>query len=153
MKHKHASLIKRWAEDTDLVILTQSTKGIWCVSIRQKRPRWDEDREYFLVPAEHAEVALHFLNGGEIEMYSDSKECWVKIDPEITPNFSSNFKYRIKSEFEPEEGNWYLAYIDLTSAWVVVQYVDGGFYDKSDKRFPKTCLELKNKVILGELDE
>jgi hypothetical protein len=97
MKHKHAELIKQWVDNTCLVVLTitRDSKD-WYKSSDQVNPLWTKDAEYFLVPEKHVEVALHFLNGGEVELM-DSSGKWVDT---IEPDFIEVYEYRIKPQLE-----------------------------------------------------
>ncbi len=99
MKHKHSELIKRWVDDTSLVILYKDlVYESWRESYEQNTPKWSVVAEYFLVPEKHIEVALHWLNGGEVQEMSytgewSTQECGV-------PSFMSHLEYRIKPKTE-----------------------------------------------------
>ena len=102
MEHKHAALIKRWADDTSLVILVNIESAIpyegidkWGVSSSRFPPRWYENLEYFLVCKKHKEVALHWLNGGDIEF-----KIWLDVSELDNIDFQEVQEYRIKPKFE-----------------------------------------------------
>ena len=108
MKHKHNKLIKQWADNTSLIRLHRPVhqEDPWRKHTEQTFPRWFDDIEYFLVPEKHVEVALHWLNGGEVEMYADDG-IWLSYERGEKPDFIPKFEYRIKPVFTPKAGNWY----------------------------------------------
>jgi hypothetical protein len=123
--HKHSELIKRWADDTSLVILVQTgEEGGWVVSGKQLQPNWFEQDKYFLVCREHVDVCLHWLNGGEVERFYDGhKQEWSLVTLEQL--FYSDVDYRKKPKLEKvkvwvgiakttSEHNWVTSVNDAT---------------------------------------
>ena len=113
MKHKHSELIKRWADDTSLVRLVKLDSGegfLWSESLHQGADMlWLGDVEYFLVCEKHVEVALHWLNGGEVDVWS--VVGWGGISE---PHFDLTCKYRVKPK------------IEKVKVWVGIHKEDGG---------------------------
>ena len=105
MEHKHSELIKRWADDTSLVILYKNQYGTtWKESQEQKNPHWFGGVEYFLVCEKHAEVALHWLNGGDVQSRLGCVS-WATGENINTLGISESFfpeefEMRIKPKFE-----------------------------------------------------
>ncbi len=95
MKHKHSELIKRWADNTSLVVLIESGNGEWIVDAHQKHPNWLVLSEYFLACKKHVDVALHWLNCGEVEVCRNRIEGWRLA---IKPTFREDAAYRIKKK-------------------------------------------------------
>ena len=99
MEHKHAALIKRWADDTSLLALYKDRHENWCNDGQPNQPRWFSSHEYFLVCEKHVEVALHWLNGGELEFkYSPKK--WLDVSELDHLDFQEVQEYRIKPKLE-----------------------------------------------------
>ena len=103
--HVHADLIKRWVDDTSLIILFNRNEG-WFKSHNQVLPKWLDYNKYFLVCEKHVEVALHWLNNGEIET-SDGDD-WFTVKPVETHPcaevlFNEQHEYRIKPSTETLE--------------------------------------------------
>ena len=57
MKHKHAELIKAWADGAEIEVLTPSTSEWKDVS----EPLWIADQEYRIKPEPKPDVVKHFL--------------------------------------------------------------------------------------------
>ena len=93
MKHKHSELIKQWADDISLVVLSNGGNGDFVKVL--VAPRWNTSSNYFLVCEKHVEVALHWLNGGEVDVWS--VVGWGGI---LEPHFDPACKYRIKPKLE-----------------------------------------------------
>lgn len=100
MKHKHSEPINRWTDDTSLVVLYKSTHyRDWRKSSFQISPTWERDSEYFLVCEKHVEVALHWLNGAEVQLLQSCGSYHTYIKGR-TPNFNKEYEYRIKPKLE-----------------------------------------------------
>lgn len=102
MKHVHAELIKRWADDTSLVILSKLDDLDWARACNQVVPPWCYDVEYFLVCKRHVDIALHWLNGGSTE-YLDCNGDWRDLKDFSGDNptvFSPIHNYRAKAKTE-----------------------------------------------------
>ena len=103
MKHKHSELINKWRLDTSLVVLYKSTHyRDWRKSSFQISPTWELDSEYFLVCEKHVEVALHWLNGGEVEICADGS-VWKTLNKQTSgynAEFYKPWEYRIKPKLE-----------------------------------------------------
>jgi hypothetical protein len=96
MKHVHSELIKRWADNPRLIVLAQAcTEGAWIVSTRQNTPTWLAQNNYFLVCERHVDVALHWLNGGELLLNAGGR--WYTTSE---PEFDSQCTYKIKPKLE-----------------------------------------------------
>lgn len=70
-KHKHAELIKAKVDNMDLAVFFKSNASakwikIYC-SNNNGLPSFYEGGEYFLCHPKHADVCLHWLNGGEAQ--------------------------------------------------------------------------------------
>ena len=86
--HVHAKLIKKWADDTSQIVFVKSKKlGSWFAM----DPLWNADFEHFVVCAKHADIALHWLNGGKVEFYGHTTGNWRIIDH---PTFDRGLEYR-----------------------------------------------------------
>ena len=97
MEHKHATLIKQWADDTSLVVLGKDT-GSWVKLLVD--PKWFIHKQYFIVCSKHVEVALHWLNGGDVErLFAGHELGWCKLQIEGA-EFYESCEYRIKPKFE-----------------------------------------------------
>lgn len=109
-RHIHADKIIAKAENMDLVVLVKhGTKSNpnWLVTNDKNSinfPIWDKDSDYFLCHEEHTEACLHWLNGGEVEVFHDNR--WLKVSlsyVEWTPDsffMNSKASIRIKPKKE-----------------------------------------------------
>ena len=95
MEHKHAALIKRWADDTSLVVLYKNVTLKWLEATEQESPHWFSGVEYFLVCDKNVEVALHWLSGGDVEINRLGQ--WKVV---ACPGFDITNKFRIKPKLE-----------------------------------------------------
>lgn len=77
-KHKHADMIKAWADNGDLIVFVKTcTEGAWTLA---KEPvQWWDDSEYFASLPQHAEACLHWLNGSDVEE-REYDEGWAVVD-------------------------------------------------------------------------
>ena len=100
MEHKHAALIDKWRLDTSLIRLVKSTGQKWIKgNIQGEYLPWYGDSEYFLVCEKHVEVALHCLNGGDLESRPKECECWYNAKNIKHAEFLESWEYRIKPKF------------------------------------------------------
>ena len=71
-------------------------------------PSWDPNIRYFICHARHAEIALHFLNLGEVQILHKNK--WHDVEfsdvwyPQ-TPFMDPNAKLIVKKPFNPNQTN------------------------------------------------
>jgi hypothetical protein len=91
MKHKYSMWIKLWAKVTRSVVL-QKYEGQWQVAAPQITPPC---RECFLVHEKHVGVALHWLNGGDIQLQYSGRS-WCTLNETDEPDFLEEDNYRIK---------------------------------------------------------
>lgn len=89
----HSELIKKWADDINLRCFVKTHPGTkWGLIDDKLAPNWLPNNRYFLCPEEHVDVALHWLNGGEVQALKGN--CiW---DTVVTPNFLEEYTYRAK---------------------------------------------------------
>ena len=87
MKHKHAELIKAWADGAEIEVLTPSTSEWKDVS----EPLWIADQEYRIKPEPKPDVVKHFSIG---------QHGAVKIERWQLPLYVAN----IKATFDGETG-------------------------------------------------
>lgn len=100
MKHKHADVATKWLNDTSLVILYKD--GKWEKLFNQDYPMWMGDLKYFLVCEKHVEVALYWLNGGDIQLKSSCQK-WLGTSADrgnFPIYFDPDIEYRIKPKTE-----------------------------------------------------
>jgi hypothetical protein len=72
MKHKHSEIATRWLNDTSLVILIKHIDGqLWRKAHNQECQGWSPRNKYFLSLEKHVPEALHWLNGGDVEIIWD----------------------------------------------------------------------------------
>jgi hypothetical protein len=66
--HKHAELIKKWADGAEIQLLTIDPKGVW---IDDRAPAWQPDRVYRVKPAEREfpKTSLNFS-----DLYEEGKK-------------------------------------------------------------------------------
>lgn len=106
-EHKYAKMIKAKADNKVLIVFRKTPcSDTW----QQCRQDWwpvEEQDEYFLCHPKHADVCLHWLNAGEIEIfdekYVDTK--WVQVYISLNwnrchPLMSDTLAFRIKPRKE-----------------------------------------------------
>ncbi len=71
-ERKHSEMIKVWADNKNLVVLTKLGSGWENLSL----PSWLDSKEYFLCLPKHEDAVLALLNGGEIQV-SRGCEVWT----------------------------------------------------------------------------
>jgi hypothetical protein len=104
-KHKHCDIATKWFNNTNLIILSKSEGEDWEIDLVYGSPEWNIDVEYILVPEIHTQIALYWLNGGDIEMlvdFPDSTSSWMDT---ISSNgnvgrleFHVDFEFRKKAK-------------------------------------------------------
>ena len=103
MKHAHADLIKRLADDTSLVKLVKGLDSLWSRSLNTAKNEifvFALNQQYILVPAKHVEVALAHLNKTHPiqRRLSSIMGKWQDIPISEMPMFAEQCQYRIKPE-------------------------------------------------------
>ena len=116
MKHKHAELIKAWADGADIEYFNKRL-NIWFAWDIKCSPSWQEDTEYRIKPPEVAQwrkdMAQALKDGKEVQFYDFC--VWVKsncraeefLDPEVTFFNGEKSKYRIKPYPKPDVVEFY----------------------------------------------
>lgn len=105
MKHKHSELIKAWADDINLIILSkcQWEGAEWVLDGNQRGSVWYESQERFLTYKKHVDVCLAWLNGAEVE-YKEEYKRWLDIE-DYDPQYpwtehdmfmSKEYNFRVK---------------------------------------------------------
>jgi hypothetical protein len=129
--HKHAELIKAWADGAEIEIRTQYPDKSWSNWEVFEEPRWGISyAEYRLkqeIPQWHKDIIQAINEGKEIQVFRNGD--WIKSNLEIisweNPSYFGYYKeseYRIKPEPKPDvvkyANAWtyglYGAYEDLT---------------------------------------
>lgn len=125
MKHKHADMIKAWADnDDDLVVLIKRiNSGEWIEKGIQ--PSWLDRFEYFLCLPKHKEAVLHSLNDGDVDVYrlGGRYPGFANAD-----GWNANCWYMredCESRIKPRKETRWAAYIDGEMA-------SGTFYSESE---------------------
>lgn len=80
--HKHAEMIKEKADNMDLAVFFKSNDSVKWIKIYCSNanglPAFYEDGEYFLCRQKHEKECLHWLNGGEIEVFDEYSGEWLE---------------------------------------------------------------------------
>ena len=87
--HAHAELIHKWAEDTSQVVLF-NVSDHW-EALLTAAPSWNPKNKYFLVCEEHVDMALHWLNGGQVEIMHPQEGTFMRTN---NPQFVAGYVYR-----------------------------------------------------------
>ncbi|MCP3680898.1 MAG: hypothetical protein GY782_11850 [Gammaproteobacteria bacterium] len=119
MKHKHCDMIIAKAKNKHLVqFLKVNDEWIECEDDRVII-LFDERCEYFLCLPQHNEngQCLHWLNGGEVQVYCNSwRDCVTKNDWRHNHMFMDcKAKFRIKPE---KEKRWIIATPDALASMI-----------------------------------
>jgi hypothetical protein len=77
MKHRHAEIIKAWADNQELLVLTTRYHKEWGLT---NDPSWDVDLDYFLCLPKHKDAVLALLNGGTAQFKSSRGWPDCKVD-------------------------------------------------------------------------
>jgi hypothetical protein len=96
MKHKHAEVIKAWADGAEIEFLTML--GTW---VTIKYPDWDDRFKYRVKPEPdpYAELKAAHAAGKTIQCYSKYNKEWITLSNPIWGTLVSN--YRVKPEVDP----------------------------------------------------
>lgn len=66
--HKHAEMIEAKIYNMDLVVFFKPKDREWLkLDTNYELPAFNENLEYFICHPNHADVCLHWLNGGEVQ--------------------------------------------------------------------------------------
>lgn len=77
--HKHAEMMKAYADDTSLCAFVKfKNQNKWHDT---SRPFFDDKSCYFLCLQKHKEACFHWMNGGEVEFFEHDK--WHTINSKI----------------------------------------------------------------------
>ena len=105
MSDKHIDLMTKFGMNPSLTVLVNSPTSAsgWVVSRIQDCPLWEDHNIYFLVCAEHVDIALQWLNGAVIEYRTSVEppagEAWTTISPyQEGYTIDAHRAYRIKPE-------------------------------------------------------
>lgn len=108
VRHRHLDLINQWANDMTgtAVLYKPSPRSDW---FRSHSPVWDQGTEYKVVPVQHLDIAVKYLNDPSIliQYKHIDDNIWVsdEWDDAIPPVWSSTCEYRIK----PKPVTYYFA--------------------------------------------
>lgn len=153
--HKHAELIKAWADGAEIEIRTQYPDKSWSNWEVFEEPRWGISyAEYRLkqeIPQWHKDIIQAINEGKEIQVFRNGD--WIKSNLEIisweNPSYFGYYKeseYRIKPESKPD---WcmYLKRID-EHTWTEYLPTDNIQKGKVKLTFDGETGELKSAEVL-----
>jgi hypothetical protein len=90
--HKHAALIKAWADGAEIEVRYPSCRGGWTNWKGSTNPTWNPELEYRIKPHKHQALMDAYANGAKIQI--SHKGVWLTCGGD--PLWEESLEYRIK---------------------------------------------------------
>lgn len=136
-QHKHAELIKKWADGAEIQVFDGFFNHDW---VDCYNPSWDDDLEY-RIKNKFQELIDAWKNGAKIQLKSDNR--WVDVG---VPSWNPDWEYRIKHKHQEfidaeKEGKQIQIFDAITASWVDKRvgknFIDGFEYRIKPKEMEK----------------